>query len=351
MGSPPPTYFPLAPELSRWWEHECLPKLEGRLDLAIPVALLRGLRWWILPGLPRAATPVAQDANARAWNQRIARQGLVTTRRHAAPRYAETLAATAADFLHEVTPGGACCVTLRPARGRPGPPVCVCGLIALTWPTGGPVEPDLNQLALDLVDPLAQAVRQKLARRFTREAQPDPDAPVTVNAVATLDAIVQALLWLYVELMKDWADRPRDPLAVRVARRAAVPMRLPDKRGHRSRIAGEEYEWWLAVLHDRVRQVMRPAFRGQQWATTGRTPEKQARFAQLRKTWPILPVAVLKAVSQEDVRAEAEHRLTAAVAETLAGVRASSERVRRAQLRHRTLIQRFDAADRAGDLE
>jgi hypothetical protein len=68
-------------------------------------------------------------------------------------------------------------------------------------------------------------------------------------------------------------------------------------------------------------------------------------------TWPTLPDAVLKAVKEVDLRQEAERRLTAAVVETMAWGQAVPEAVRRAVLRHRDLIRRFDAADRAGDPE
>jgi hypothetical protein len=60
---------------------------------------------------------------------------------------------------------------------------------------------------------------------------------------------------------------------------------------------------------------------------------------------------VLQDVKQVDLRVEAERRLTAALAETVAQVKAAPEAVRRALLRHRSLIRRHDAADRAGDPE
>jgi hypothetical protein len=133
----PPTYFPLSPELERWW-HGLL--TTHHPDVAIATVLEHGLRWWILPCLPR-------DADA-----------------------------------------------------------------------------DLNALALRLIWPLAQAVRRKLAQHFKREATPQPDALVRANAQAALKMIVQALLWTYVRLLKDRAEHPRDPLAVRVARLCAAPM-------------------------------------------------------------------------------------------------------------------------------
>jgi hypothetical protein len=210
------------------------------------------------------------------------------------------------------------------------------------------VDADLDELALRLVWPLTQAVRKKVAQRFKREAQRRPDAPVQANATATLDAILQALLRTYVQLLRDRAHHPRDALAMRVARLCAAPIDLPSKKGQRSPSTGEDYEWWLVVLQDQFRQVMRQAFPAKQWATTGRTPEKHARLEKLRATWPTLPDAVLKDVSQEDVRVEAERRLTAAVAEMLAGVPAAPGAVRRARLRHRDLIRRLDAADHAG---
>jgi hypothetical protein len=321
------------------------------MDLAIPVALLRGLRWWILPCLPRDADERARDSNNRAWDRLIAERGVITARRHATPTEATTLAAQDADFIHEVKPGGAFCVTPRPAPGQPVPPVCICGVFALTWQEGWPVVPNLTQLALDLATPLTQAVLRKMAPRFKREARKGPHAPATANAPATLDVIVQALLWTYVLLLKDRAEYPRDPLAARVARLCATRIALPDKRGHRSRTLGEEFEWWLAVLHDLVRRVMRADFPKEQWATTGRTRDKHARLEKLRKTWPTLPETVLKEVKEEDNRAEAERRLTAAVAETVAGITAAPEAVRRALLRHRDQIRRVAAADHASDPE
>ncbi len=348
MGSRLPTHFPLPPKFERWW-HAFLTTHRPHPDVAITTALERGLRWWILPCLPRDADWVARDAQNREWDQLIAHQGVVTVQRHAAPSETATLAAEAADFIHEVEPGGAFCVTPRPAPGQPRPlgePVCVCGIFALTWQ-----EDHLTQLALRLAEPLAKAVLRKMARGFAREAQQGPYAPVTANAAATLDVIVQALLWMYVQLMHDRAAFPRDPLAVRVARLCAAPMVLPDKTGHRSRIVGEEYEWWLGLLRDLVHRVMRPAFPKEQWATTGRTRDKQARFEKLRATWPTLPDAVLKHVKEQDDRGEAERRLTAALVETMAWGQAAPEAVRRAVLRHRALIRRFDAADRAADPE
>jgi hypothetical protein len=162
---------------------------------------------------------------------------VVTAQRHAAPRYAATLTAPAADFIHDVAPGGAFCVTPRPAPGQPEPPVSVCGVFALTWREGDPVAPNLGRLALRLAVPLTQAVLRKQGRRVA-------------NATGTRNVIVQALLWMYVQLMKDRAAHPRDPLAVRVVRLCAAPMVLPDKRGHRSRIVGEEYEWcwWYSTI-------------------------------------------------------------------------------------------------------
>ena len=165
------------------------------------------------------------------------------------------------------------------------------------------------------------------------------------NAPATLDVIVHALVWTYVRLLRDRAEHPRDLLAARVARLCASPTVLPSKKGHRSRIVGDEYELWLVVHHDLVRRAMRAPFPGQQWATTGRTPDKLARLEKLRATWSSLPEAVLKEVSQEDHRVEAERILTAALVE------AAPEAVRRALLRHRGLIRRLDAADRAGNPE
>jgi hypothetical protein len=266
MGLPSPTAFPLSPELARWW-HALRTTHRADPEVAIATALEGGLRWWILPCLPR-------DAAA-----------------------------------------------------------------------------DLDELALRLVWPLARAVRRKLAQRFKREAKKRPDAPIQANALATLQGILQALLWTYGQLLRDRAEHPCDALAVRVARLGAASMALPSKKGHRSPMAGEEYEWWLVVLQDLVRRVMRTAFRGQQWATTGRTRDRDARLTRLRATWPMLPEPVLKDVNQQILRAEAERRLTAAVAETVAGIPAAPGAVRRARLRHRDLIRRLDAADRAGDLE
>jgi hypothetical protein len=263
MGSRLPTHFPLPPGLERWWVGECLPRLAPRVDLAITVALARGLHWWILPCLPRAGDRVAQEAENRAWHQRIARQGVVTMPRHVTPSETAMLAAEAADFIHEVEPDGPFCVTRRPAPGEPGPPVCLCGAVALTWQEGRPVDPALRDTAWQLAEPLTQAVLRKMASHFPREAQKGPDAPVTANALATLDVIVQDLLWTYTRLLRDWADHPRDVLAVRVARLCAAPMVLPDKTGQRSRVVGEEYEWWLRLLRDLVRRVMGTAFRGQ----------------------------------------------------------------------------------------
>ena len=122
---------------------ECLPRLEGRVDLAIPVALARGLRWWILPCLPRDAEGIARDPE-RAWDRRIAERAW--SPRGATPRRGGDDARGAGRGLHPRGQAGR--GVLRHAQagpGQPGPPVCVCGLFALTWQAGDPFDPNLSR--------------------------------------------------------------------------------------------------------------------------------------------------------------------------------------------------------------
>jgi hypothetical protein len=203
---------------------------------------------------------------------------------------------------------------------------------------------DLDRLAHRLAGPLAEAVLEKMAQRFAREAKKGPHHPVRAYAAATLDVIVQALLWTYARLLEDRALSPRASLAVRVERLCARPLALPSKRGHRSRIVGDEYEWWLVAQSDRVRLEIRARFPGQLW---GRKIGPSERFARLRTSEGVsaLPEAVCREASEEKYPSEATLLLTSA------WVHESPETIRRALRRQRRLIRLLDRADRLDGLE
>jgi hypothetical protein len=203
---------------------------------------------------------------------------------------------------------------------------------------------DLGLLAHRLAGPLVEAVLGKMAQRFAREAKKGPHHPVRAYVTATLDVIVQALLWTYARLLEDRALHPRDRLAVRVERLCARPLVLPSKKGHRSRTVGDEYEWWLVAQRDRVRLEIRARFPGQLW---GRKIGPLERCARLLTSEVVsaLPEAVCREASEEKYPSEATLLLTSA------WVHESPETIRRVLRRQRRLIRLLDNADRLDGLE